>query len=256
MSAEVTETTDSTMQRYESLDEKVDLLLERMSICLDLVRNFIQENNHPGYMLIFGLMIKFFPLRLEKLQDIQSQLKTAHLKWSLRSKRDTALQEACDTIYQFHNNKMRFLEDDELLKHIGNETQNLSRLQKNLDPKKEVDGLTTVDTQGGVMLKILNVETGEIVVIEERISKTLCAVCWERPRDVVLLPCLHYFLCKKCSSRLSRCSVCRKRTIQAIDIETARTDGIPYIQSTHFPEYEGCTRRLLMELQALASREN
>lgn len=45
---------------------------------------------------------------------------------------------------------------------------------------------------------------------------TQCVICWERSRNIVLLPCRHLCLCKECSEYLqpgegeTRCPLCRK----------------------------------------------
>lgn len=58
------------------------------------------------------------------------------------------------------------------------------------------------------------------ITIEETVSSmrnhSHCVICWERIRNIVLLPCRHLCLCKECSQCLQRgedvirCPICRK----------------------------------------------
>jgi hypothetical protein len=57
MSVDVEYPSDSTVQTYTSLDEKVDLLLERMSECLRLVKQYMQSrtaDQNRGDRVVFG----------------------------------------------------------------------------------------------------------------------------------------------------------------------------------------------------------
>jgi len=47
-----------------------------------------------------------------------------------------------------------------------------------------------------------------------------CVVCFERPRDVILIPCKHTF-CKMCSDVVRICPTCRKRIQERQPLETA-----------------------------------
>ncbi|XAR65385.1 hypothetical protein NMG60_11009496 [Bertholletia excelsa] len=40
-------------------------------------------------------------------------------------------------------------------------------------------------------------------------EKILCRVCFERPINVVLVPCRHHVLCSMCSEKCKRCPICR-----------------------------------------------
>lgn len=72
MSAEVgvsdednTRASNSTVQRYESLDEKVELLIERMSECLTLVKEYMQSIRMPDGQYHHG-KIESKSARIEK----------------------------------------------------------------------------------------------------------------------------------------------------------------------------------------------
>lgn len=54
--------------------------------------------------------------------------------------------------------------------------------------------------------------------VEERMEQAvLCQICFERPRDTVLMPCMHFLYCQSCMHQSSsscsgagqRCPVCR-----------------------------------------------
>jgi hypothetical protein len=92
MSAEVgvsdeanTRASNSTVQRYESLDEKVELLIERMSECLRLVKEYMESirmpdgEYHYGKKQAFLLMLKEFPVDIENLKANQRELKKGQL---------------------------------------------------------------------------------------------------------------------------------------------------------------------------------
>ena len=62
----------SNVQRYETVDEKVDLVIERMSECLRLVLEFMESKKvdgeyHIGYKSLFSMMMKYFPPCIEEL---------------------------------------------------------------------------------------------------------------------------------------------------------------------------------------------
>jgi len=47
--------------------------------------------------------------------------------------------------------------------------------------------------------------------LEEEHNKSSCIICYERPRNTVLLPCMHFLFCIECTQALkeSRCPNCR-----------------------------------------------
>ena len=42
-------------------------------------------------------------------------------------------------------------------------------------------------------------------------DKSLCAICLDKERDVIVKPCNHYCLCGSCSREVSECPMCKKR---------------------------------------------
>lgn len=43
----------------------------------------------------------------------------------------------------------------------------------------------------------------------ELIERECCCICLDKPRSVVLQPCLHFALCGSCAAGVSRCPICR-----------------------------------------------
>lgn len=55
----------------------------------------------------------------------------------------------------------------------------------------------------------------------------LCSICWERPKEVVLVPCMHANLCRQCGDAIGRngageqaakCPTCRKNIANVVRI--------------------------------------
>ena len=42
-------------------------------------------------------------------------------------------------------------------------------------------------------------------------DKSLCAICFDKERDVIVKPCNHYCLCGSCSREVRECPMCKKR---------------------------------------------
>ena len=49
-------------------------------------------------------------------------------------------------------------------------------------------------------------------------ENTLCVVCWDNPRTVVLLPCRHQNLCEICSVDCTSCPSCRSEVTDTIKV--------------------------------------
>jgi hypothetical protein len=264
MSVEVEQASDRTVQSYATLDEKVDLLVERMRECVRFVKVYMDSRTSDqklGDKYTFGVMMKEFPVCIDKLSDIQEQMKgvrerggiqKAPLMWKLKTERATALREACADIHTFYNN-----EYGEMVRegHIRNEMRNLNIFRENLYPEWRfggAGGFTKLDMTGGVLIKSYNEERSEFVVVGE-VAWARCVVCFETPREVVLRPCNHACVCADCRRKLGRCPICRKSIESSISLESAKRENIPYFLSARGPWSEGYTRRLLLELQALGS---
>ncbi len=83
MSGEVGHETARTVRKYASLDEKVELLIERMSECVRFVREYMQSRMSKqqfGDKQVFGLMLRDFPPCIEKLARIQGEIKRVRLR--------------------------------------------------------------------------------------------------------------------------------------------------------------------------------
>ena len=70
MSVEGEHASNITIQRYVSLDEKVDLLIERMSECFRLVKEYMESRTPDqqfGDRQVFGVMMRDFPEDIKNL---------------------------------------------------------------------------------------------------------------------------------------------------------------------------------------------
>ena len=252
---------DSTVHRCESLEQKVDLLIERMSECVRFVQEYMQArttDQNMGDRVVFGVMLRDFPPCIERLKLIRDKLSRSILgTWSLKAQRATELRRACSMIYTFHNNSGHNVETPEL-SHIKNEMQNMIRIEQNLYPKESLFGFTKLN-KGGVLIKFMrereDAEGGvkeEVVVVSETAYKTECAVCYDREREVVLYPCTHCCLCVQCKRYVFRCPICRGSIVQERLLGDVQADGGKFILSSQFPGSEEHMPRLLDQLQRLA----
>merc|ERR1712072_1142571 len=51
--------------------------------------------------------------------------------------------------------------------------------------------------------------SGVLAEMTELRERSVCCVCLDRPRCVVLQPCWHHVLCSLCAPSLARCPICR-----------------------------------------------
>jgi len=63
-----------------------------------------------------------------------------------------------------------------------------------------------------------SVETNQKDGENEKNDALLCIICFEREKSVLFFPCKHVCTCKKCSSQLLSCPVCKQKTQEKIDI--------------------------------------
>lgn len=91
------------------------------------------------------------------------------------------------------------------------------------------DDYTSVPKKGGGSrtpeeVKRLKFQALELQREKERLEEeNMCAVCFENPKDAVLVPCGHNTCCFKCASEISmqrvkRCPVCRSNFDQVIRV--------------------------------------
>lgn len=55
------------------------------------------------------------------------------------------------------------------------------------------------------------------MTIFEDASLSECAICFEAPKDSVIVPCGHFYTCKPCSAKLQKCPICRGGITSIID---------------------------------------
>nr|XP_002121907.3 E3 ubiquitin-protein ligase RNF34-like [Ciona intestinalis] len=49
-------------------------------------------------------------------------------------------------------------------------------------------------------------------------DELFCKICWERPRDCVLLECAHMSTCITCGKQLRECPICRQHIVRAVRV--------------------------------------
>jgi hypothetical protein len=100
-----------SMLKCESVDQKVDLLIERTSECVRFVQEYMADRTpeqNIGDRFVFGVMFQDFPPCIARLTAMRDQLSRAMFQtWPLQSQRATELRSACLVIYDFHTNIAR-----------------------------------------------------------------------------------------------------------------------------------------------------
>lgn len=69
-------------------------------------------------------------------------------------------------------------------------------------------------------IEVVNLVDPEVLkkmTVFEDASLSECAICFEAPKDTVIVPCGHFYTCKPCSSKLQRCPICRGGITSIID---------------------------------------
>jgi hypothetical protein len=247
-------------EKYESVDQKVDLLIDRMSECVRFVKDYMQPrtaDQNMGDRVVFGEMLRDFPPCIERLRQIRDKLSRSIVEtWPLQSQRATELRRACSMVFTFHNHSHHNVRTP-ALSHIENEMQNMIRIEQNLYPQESLFGFTKLN-KGGVLMKFIRdreaqgVVTQEVVVVSETAYQTECAVCYDREREVVLYPCTHCCLCVQCKRQVYRCPICRARIVESRLLGVVQQAKLPFLMSSQFPGSEGHMSSLLDRLQRLA----
>ena len=52
-----------------------------------------------------------------------------------------------------------------------------------------------------------NFELKENLNLEK--EKYLCNICYDNNKNIIMVPCYHFVSCKRCSSKLETCPICR-----------------------------------------------
>lgn len=98
--------------------------------------------------------------------------------------------------------------------YINDENQNTSAKTYAELPEKPADGKEVPkleDPPGG--MSISSVPQSEVkqpkIQQSEEPEKLECKICFERPMNIVILPCKHFSTCEECVSSLKECLICR-----------------------------------------------
>ena len=230
---------ENTVKRYETVDEKVGLLIERMSRCVELVRSKMKGKKTPW----FDVVMRNFPGSVELLK--------AKLN---KQQRATALKQAFYWINEFDWQCWHEITLPEF-GYLRNEMLNLKRIRDNLYTEPNTDGVLTVNTEQGPLIKWYRADAKCYAVAGEHDWNTQCTSCHDRIRDVVMLPCTHFVMCRQCSDEWKQhsntCPMCRVTVEERVTVGEMKRKGLTFITSTQFPGSEEHTSWLLSELQAL-----
>jgi len=248
------------VQRYVTVDQKVELLIERMSTCVRLVTTYMRDRTPVEHMrdrIMFGEMLRDFVPCIAQLRRNRLSLRLARrslvlISMPLWSERATILERACAMIYYFDNHNFRLAAATDLLE-IRNEMKNLLRFEKNLYPRLNFTGFTHLNSRHRPLIKFVREETGYEVVVSEAVYNKMCVVCLERERDVVLYPCTHCCLCRECKDSVHLCPICRSSVRQVVHTDDADRERRPYIMSAQFQGSDADMSSLLRRLQTLDS---
>ena len=71
---------------------------------------------------------------------------------------------------------------------------------------REVSETATPDTE---LLRRQLLEANER--LSQEMDKSLCIICLDAPREIILKPCKHYCLCSRCLDQLRDCPICKHR---------------------------------------------
>ena len=230
---------ENKVKRYETVDEKVGLLIERMSRCVDIVSKYMKGEKKS---LVNGM--REFPgcIDLLKCKLTEKQL-------------TTALKQTFYWINELHLTCWHLTTLLEF-RFLRNEMLNLMRIRDNLYTEPNKDGVLTVNTEQGPLIKWYREDKKYYVVAGEHDWNTKCISCLDRIRDVVLLPCKHFVMCRECSDEWKHlgnntCPMCRETIDERVTVGERKRKGLPFITNAQFPGSEEHTSRLLSELQAL-----
>ena len=50
-------------------------------------------------------------------------------------------------------------------------------------------------------------------------EQSLCCVCFERERNVLLQPCAHLAICSVCAEQVGGCPICRQKITKRIKVK-------------------------------------
>jgi hypothetical protein len=228
----------NAVQKYQTLDEKVDLLIERMTFFLDIVnkyREYFRKQGREDWddsIIIFADVKRPFSSCIQELRENQRELGTWHFlpPWTVRYRRAKAIYRTCYEINEFHNHYWRRLQTPDL-KHIRDECMNLMRIHQNLYPKEDFFGSKRVISDNGALIKWCPPDTNGCVIAGEDNWKTECVICMERVRDIVLYPCKHFCLCVQCSENVFKCPLCKQRIQTRKFISDVKRRREPFIVS-------------------------
>ena len=99
----------------------------------------------------------------------------------------------------------RILERDQIIMSLRNEISILNDKIRNIN--------ADIETRADILaVEKMDEYVGDII------KNIQCCICLNQRRSVLLLPCKHVNVCKKCAVDISTCSVCRSEIKERINI--------------------------------------
>lgn len=73
----------------------------------------------------------------------------------------------------------------------------------------------TTGSRDGIELLPETVTTSDLKIYEDTESIE-CAICFANPKEVIVNPCGHFYMCTECARNMRACPICRERIIGLI----------------------------------------
>ena len=66
-------------------------------------------------------------------------------------------------------------------------------------------------------MSMQNASSAKDLAVFEDTETAECAICFEKPKDTIIDPCGHFYMCRECSMHVTACPICRGPITGRID---------------------------------------